>query len=304
MQQDNASASRASSAHLLPCACKICGYQTESPDPRDLGTVRGNTARFLERHFHLWGCPECRSIHALDPVDFRDIYSDYALSKRRLDVFARGTLRNLLKRLERAGVRKTDAILDYGCGTGLFVRFLNQSGFSAVTGYDPYVGEFDKLPADRLFDCVIANDVIEHVADPRSMVHECASLVRPGGLLYIGTADAEGVEMDRLDSQIMRLHQPFHRIILTRDGLTRLGAESGFELVRGYRRSYMDTWIPFANYRFLDEFNGALGHNLDLALNPSAASIVARKPSLLLYAFFGYLAPSAYEPALVLRKPQ
>jgi len=66
----------------------------------------------------------------------------------------------------------------------------------------------------------------------------------------------------------------------------------------------MDTWIPFANDRFLDEFNGPLGHNLDLALDPSAANIVARKPSLLLYAFLGYLVPSAYEPALVLRKPQ
>jgi hypothetical protein len=64
----------------------------------------------------------------------------------------------------------------------------------------------------------------------------------------------------------------------------------------------MDTLMPFANYRFLDEFNKALGHNMDLALDPSASKVVLRKPALFFYAFFGYFCPSAYEPAVVLRK--
>jgi hypothetical protein len=65
----------------------------------------------------------------------------------------------------------------------------------------------------------------------------------------------------------------------------------------------MDTLLPFSNYRFLDEFNRALGHNMDLALHPSSGKVVMRRPSLFFYALFGYFFPSAYEPAVVLRKP-
>lgn len=285
-----------------PYSCVICGYHTDNPSPFDIGTARGNTARFCNTLYNLWKCPKCLSIHNIDPVDFQDIYSGYPLNKRRLDIFARGTLNNLLKRLERAGLSKNDSILDYGCGNGIFMQFLKEQGYVKVVGYDPYVEQFSRLEAGQHFNCVVANDVIEHVVDPRATVMECANLVRPGGLLYLGTADSEPVDMDNLEPHLMRLHQPFHRVIITEDSLKKLGIEAGLELIECYRRSYMDTLMPFSNYRFLDEFNKALGHNMDLALDPSSGKVIIRKPSLLFYALFGYFFPSAYEPAVVLRK--
>ena len=93
-------------------SCSICGYHTDEPREEDLGTVRGNTERFKEQRFRLWKCPKCLTIIALEQVDFADIYADYALNKRQLDAFARGTLANLLGRLERAGMQTTDSILD------------------------------------------------------------------------------------------------------------------------------------------------------------------------------------------------
>lgn len=283
-------------------SCAICGYHTENPSPFDIGTVRGNTERFRSTLYNLWKCPKCLSIHNVDPVDFQEIYSDYPLNKRRLDIFARGTLNNLLKRLKCAGLSKIDSILDYGCGSGIFVQFLKEQGYVNAVGYDPYVEQFSKLDAGQYFDCVVANDVIEHVVDPRATVKECVSFVRPGGILYLGTADSEPVNMSDLEPHLMRLHQPFHRVIITQDSLKKLGIEAGLELIRTYRRSYMDTLMPFSNYRFLDEFNKALGHNMDLALDPASGKVVMRKPSLLFYALFGYFFPSAYEPAVVLRK--
>lgn len=282
--------------------CVICGYSTDTPDPRDMGNVRGNTERFKQTVFHLWKCPQCRTIHSVDPVDFQDIYNDYPLNKRRMDPFAKMTMSNLLRRLKRAGVKKTDSILDYGCGNGLFVQFLKQKGYINTTGYDPYVPEFAVLPEMSLFDCVVANDVIEHVSDPRVVIKDCINHLKPGGLLYIGTADSEGVDMKNLEPHVMPLHQPFHRIIITQKTLRTLGKEAGLELIRAYRRSYMDTLIPFANYRFLDEFSRALNYNMDKSLDPAAGLIVFKKPKLLFYAFFGYFLPSAYEPAVVLRK--
>jgi SAM-dependent methyltransferase len=282
--------------------CVLCGYRAEPPRLEDIGSVRGNTARFKEQLFKLWKCPECLTLHSLDPVDFADIYRDYPPNVRRLDVFARGTLGNLLRRLERAGLGKDARILDYGCGNGLFVRFLRRRGYRQVSGYDPYVAGYTHLP-EGPFDCVVANDVIEHVDDPRAPLAECVRLVGPGGLLYIGTADSGPVDMRGLEPHLMRLHQPFHRVILTQAGLLRLAGETGLEQTRSWRRSYMDTLLPFANYRFLDEFNKALGHDMDRALDPAAGRILLRRPGLLWYALFGYFSPSAWEPAVLLRKP-
>jgi len=283
--------------------CRVCDYATDRPAPSELGSVRGNTARFRSTVFRLWQCPRCRSIHSLDPVSFEEIYADYPLSNRRLDVFARGTLRNLLGRLVREGVTPTASILDYGSGHGIFVDYLHERKYGDVTGYDPYVSSYARLPEGRQFDCVVANDVIEHVPDPREMVAECARLVKTGGLLYLGTADSEPVVMNEdLEPHLMRLHQPFHRVIVTAETLRKVGEDAGLPPVRAYRRSYMDTPMPFCNYRFLDEFNGALGHVMDRAFDPAQAKVAMRKPALWFWAFFGYLFPSAYEPAVVFRK--
>lgn len=283
--------------------CRICGHEDDGRDPNAFGHVRGNTARFLDVSFKLWKCPRCQSIHSLGEVDFADIYKDYPLNRRRLDIFAKGTFRNLLGRLTRAGLKTADTVLDHGCGNGLFIDYLASRGYAHATGFDPFVPRFASLDSGAEFDCVIANDVIEHVADPRAMVAECVRRCRPGGLIYLGTADSDPVDMRQLEPQIMRLHQPFHRVILTRQSLERLALEQGLEVVATYRRSYMDTRMPFSNYRFLDEFNKALGHNMDLAFDPDAGRVIARHPKLLLYAFLGYWMPCADEPAVVLRKP-
>jgi SAM-dependent methyltransferase len=287
--------------------CLICRYTTTTPASTELGRAPGNTQRFKSDVFALWQCPGCKAIHSVDAVDMADIYSDYPLNRERtLDVFARGTFRNLLRRLTGNSLRSSDKILDYGCGNGVYIDYLKEEGFADVHGYDPFVPEYaDKSVLNPgTYDCVIANDVIEHVDDPRAMMQACASLVKPGGLLYVGTADAEGVDnMADLQRHTMRLHQPFHRVILTPQSLADLGEELGLEQVQAYRRSYMDTLMPFSNYRFLDEFNKAHDHILDRALAPDAAKILLKKPGLLFYAFFGYFMPSAIEPAVLWRVP-
>ena len=294
--------------HARAGQCLVCNYTSTDTAPGEHGRVRGNTERFAQDTFALWKCPQCNAIHNVEPVDMADIYSDYPLnSDRTLDVFARGTFRNLLRRLTSHGLQKHHSIIDYGCGNGVYLEFLKGQGYTNLSGYDPYVEQFADLPAIPTggFDCVIANDVIEHVESPRQMMRDCLELVKPGGLLYIGTADSEDVkDMSDLEPHIMRLHQPFHRVILTQQGLLDLGHELDLSLVQTLRRSYMDTLMPFSNYRFLDEFNKAHGHILDAALAPDAAGIVARKPWLLFYALFGYFMPSAMEPSVLWRRPE
>jgi hypothetical protein len=110
--------------------------------------------------------------------------------------------------------------------------------------------------------------------------------------------------MKNLEPHLMRLHLPFHRTLLTQAGLHGLCRGLDLEILHAWRRSYMDTWRPFSNYRFLDEFNRALGHVMDRAFEPGAGRVLLLKPRLLLIAFFGYLFPSAYEPAVAARRPR
>jgi SAM-dependent methyltransferase len=290
---------------VTPLVCAVCDYRTDRPEAKDLGEARGNTERFRTQVFRLWQCPTCLAIHNVDPVDLTDIYREYPLNKRRLDVFALGTLSNLLRRLTDAGLTRDASILDVGCGeNAVMIEFLRKRGFSRVTGYDPYTSQYAGRP-DVQFDCVIVNDVIEHLEapTPRAFASAWGNWVKPGGLMYIGTADTDGVDMSNLEPELMRLHQPFHRVIFSQAHLESIARQTGLSVVASYRRSYMDTWRPFSNYRFLNEFSAALGHVVDRSLAPDAGKVLLKRPQLLWYAFFGYWMPCAYEPAVVLRKP-
>lgn len=285
-------------------SCQICGHHTSQPSPHELGEIHGNTERFHDTVCHLWKCPKCMTIYNTDPVDFADIYSDYALSKRRLDFFARATSKNLLRRLKKAGLQPKHTVLEFGCGGGVFLQFLREAGYQAE-GYDPYVAEYSEIPEKSApFDCIVNNDTIEHTDDVRENLRQCLGLLKPGGLLYIGTPDSRPVNMQDLSREGTRLHQPFHRIIFTEETLHKLGDELGTERIAAYSRSYHDTLVPYVNYRFLDELTMAVDNNLDKALDPKeTARVISRTPKLWFYGLFGYFFPSAIEPAVILRKP-
>lgn len=286
--------------------CPLCCHHADSVSILDIGWVRGNTKRFKDVLFPLWKCPNCLSIHSLATVDYADIYSDYPLNKRRLDSFARGSFQNLIHRLKSAGLQSGATLLDYGCGNGLFVDYLRSRGYPRAQGYDPYVPGFDKMPdPSKKYDAVIANDTLEHTDNYRHVMRHCLSLLKPGGLLYVGTADSEPVKMNDLAPHVMRLHQPYHRLIITESSLHQLGREFALVPVGSYRRSYLDTHRPFTNYRFLDELNRSVDHVLERALNPREVfKALSHSPALWRHAFFGYGNPSAFEPAVIWRKPE
>ena len=69
--------------------------------------------------------------------------------------------------LKKQGVRKTDSILDYGCGAGVFLDFLREEGFENLFGYDAFIPKYaDASVLNRQFDIVTSYDVIEHVENP------------------------------------------------------------------------------------------------------------------------------------------
>jgi len=104
-----------------------------------------------------------------------------------------------------AGLR----LLDVGCGGGLLSEPMCRMGFT-VTGLDAseknigtahahagqggldirYLNQTVEQLAEGgevLYDVVLTMEVIEHVADPEAFLKTCASLVAPGGILFVAT---------------------------------------------------------------------------------------------------------------------
>jgi SAM-dependent methyltransferase len=228
--------------------CCIC--KSEKPaDAVETAHVRSNVRAFREETFALWRCSECGSIHAADEVDLDAYYAKYPFFGRELDTFTRMGYRRLVRRLRREGMEPGQRVMDYGCGSGLLVQYLNECGYEAV-GYDPYSQDHGN-PAvlDATYDAVIAQDVIEHDPEPLGILATLDDLARPGGLVAIGTPNAAGIDLTQPEAFVHPLHQPYHRHIVALPALLDAGRDRGWSVERTYLTPY--TNMPVISLPFL-----------------------------------------------------
>ena len=97
-------------------------------------------------------------------------------------------------------------ILDVGCSNGSFVSIANSLGLRSE-GVDPsknaiadglkkrlklHTGFLDEVAfPDNSFDAITLYEVIEHVSDSSSLFTECARILRPNGILLVGTGNVD-----------------------------------------------------------------------------------------------------------------
>ena len=110
-------------------------------------------------------------------------------------------------------------VLDAGCSSGTFLRFLQERGFTETLGLDPsHVAVASALASNRVralagsftsppsgigtFDVVTLSHTLEHITDVRGAIASLHALLRDKGLAYVEVPDAE--RYDRF------LVAPFH----------------------------------------------------------------------------------------------
>jgi SAM-dependent methyltransferase len=269
--------------------CVVCSATVATPADCELASVRSNVRRFRAEAFDLWRCPACSSIHADGDVDLAHYYAGYPIFSDELDWKLDVVYASMLRRLAREGLTRDHRILDYGCGSGALVKYLRARGYDKTSGYDAFAEEYrDPSVLEATYDCVVSQDVIEHVDDPVALLRRFDGMVVPGGLVSIGTPDAAAIDLTRADDFVHTLHQPYHRHILSAVALQTAGESLGWKVLHFYPTMFNNTLVPTMNPRFVLHYVRANDDCFDLITEPMRAPLRLFTPQTLFFALFGY----------------
>ena len=130
--------------------------------------------------------------------------------------------------------RRLNRWLDVGCGAGALLAAAERRGWEVIgtevalgaaeavraRGFDVRVGQLERLglPQGR-FDVVSLVEVVEHHPDPRALFAAAATLVRPGGAIYVTTPHGRGISARLLGTRWSVVAPPEHLQLFSARGL-------------------------------------------------------------------------------------
>ena len=233
-------------APSLPPACPCCeGATWESRWPgfvicRSCGMMTVETRFRAEEIDSLYG-------------------EDYFRGREYVDYFAdkpaqQKTLARHLA-IVRRHVPPGGRLLEIGCAYGYFLELIAQDYPHSVgldvseaavaharsQGLDARRGDLLETALPGLFDAVCLWDTLEHLLRPAETIRRAASLLRPGGYLFLSTGDFGSLLARVQGLRWRQIHPPTHLFYFTRPALRALVRRLGmgtvrFRTVRVYRR--------------------------------------------------------------------
>lgn len=158
-------------------------------------------------------------------------------------------LDNFGRRLSKRKYPNAGRLLEIGCGSGAFLACAADMGWDIV-GCDPDPGAIAAcnrrglgaiqgdafLPAldGQSFDVVTSSHVIEHIADQPAYLRRAFELLRPGGMLWLATPNADSLGFRLFAAGWDGLQVPYHLCIPSKNALTKMLSDCGFR----------DYWFP------------------------------------------------------------
>lgn len=142
-------------------------------------------------------------------------------------------------------------VLDFGCGTGIFMDYLQMNGIVAI-GFDKYglgseIQKGSGFPPDY-FDVVTMIEVIEHLNAPYNELEAILACLKPGGILMVETSFTDWMDLET-DPYINPALG--HSTIFSHQGLDEVMKEKGFDFhqeinrnVRVYQKPGEKAFVP------------------------------------------------------------
>lgn len=143
--------------------------------------------------------------------------------------------------------RKTNKILDVGCGLGFFLQEAKKRGWEVYgTEYSETAVERCKekgltIKAGKLevpmfreddFDVITSFEVIEHINDPVEEIRKIHELLRSGGLFYCTTPNFNSLLRYYLKGEFNIIGYPEHLTYYTKRTFGKLLRDNGFKKIK------------------------------------------------------------------------
>ena len=147
-----------------------------------------------------------------------------------------------ISRLKIAGVGSKDSILDVGCGKGILLHKMKESGFENVLGIDPFIDEtiiypnglkiikknFNEL--EGKFDFIMFNHSFEHMENPFEVMNQSNRLLNKNRFLLLRIPVSDSYAFKHYRENWCSLDAPRHLFLHTKKSIELLARESGFEI--------------------------------------------------------------------------
>ncbi len=192
--------------------CRICTAPA--------GLVGRKMGKYVQKYFNLYRCARCGFAFVGNHLeDYAKVYSEEYYGGRGADPLADYTFeiehlddtvhmyewRGILRAVTALrGAPKGSRWLDYGCAHGGLVHYVRAQGAADIIGFEegwiagrarvlgvPILSSEELASHKASFDVVTAIEVFEHVADPVAVLTSIRALMKPGGLLFYTTGNAE-----------------------------------------------------------------------------------------------------------------
>lgn len=238
--------------NLLGAYCPLCEEQVSA------NIILLNLKSRIEkdkRRYHIVKCQNC-GLAFCNPVPnlelIADFYSreqpkhslrDISMSSMTNQVFNRYRMRSVLEQFPSQG-----SVLDFGCGSGLFLHEMKQLGFD-ITGIEfneataevarRLVGKtkiithnWETALAGRKFDVVTIWHVLEHIGQPIRLLKSCRTFLKPTGLLVVEVPNWHSIVRRLFKSSYYDIGVPVHLTFYSWQTLTKALNKSGFTIRR------------------------------------------------------------------------
>ncbi len=196
---------------------------------------------------HLCKCSDCGFVfaqHIPSEQELIDYYDGYG----RNDYLSLVTIKRYNELLDAMEpFRKTNKLLDVGCGIGYFLEVAKERGWEvhgteytdrameicSAKGIQMKQGKLDPANYEaESFDVITSFEVLEHINNPLEETNNFNQLLRKGGLVYLTTPNFNSLLRHRLKERYDVITYPEHLSYYTTSTLKKLFTQCGFRKLK------------------------------------------------------------------------